>query len=255
MSMSRYWSGSGTWNTTNANWSTITGGPYTGSWPSGGDAVFEQTAGTVALGSAYPTANSLTFTTTGYSIAGGTLTLAGRSVTTGSGINATISSVIAGSAGLTKLGTGGLTLTGANIYTGTTTVTRRTLSLGDGTTNGSVASTSIVDGAMLAFNNASDQTYSGTISGGGSLIKSGAGRLILTGNNTYNGTTTINAGTVRVGNTGITGTLGTGNVVINSGNLAFYRTDDITVNNAISGAGNVYQMTSAALTLSGARHV
>ncbi|WP_367114104.1 autotransporter-associated beta strand repeat-containing protein [Roseicyclus sp.] len=37
------------------------------------------------------------------------------------------------------------------------------------------------------------------ISGTGNLVKQGAGRLTLSGTNTYSGTTTINEGTLRIG--------------------------------------------------------
>lgn len=47
--------------------------------------------------------------------------------------------------------------------------------------------------------NGYDGTFSGTFSGAGGLIKAGAGTLVLTGAQTYNGGTTIEAGTVRYG--------------------------------------------------------
>ncbi len=51
---------------------------------------------------------------------------------------------------------------------------------------------------------------SAPISNNGSVVKNGAGTLTLTGANTYIGTTTINAGTLEIGNGGTTGTLGSG---------------------------------------------
>jgi fibronectin-binding autotransporter adhesin len=114
----RYWTGTGTWNAGNTNWATTSGGTYNTAFTTGSDAFFEGTAGTVTV-SAPNNPNSLNFTVTGYTLSSGTLTLNGATINTGS-YNATISSVIAGSVGLTKSGSGTLTLSGANTYTGTT---------------------------------------------------------------------------------------------------------------------------------------
>lgn len=142
---------------------------------------------------------------------------------------------ITGSTGLTKMGTGSLTLNTANTYTGLTTISAGTLQLGNGTANGSVAG-NILNNANLALNNgATAQTYAGVVSGSGSLSKIGTGTFTLGGTNTYLGTTTINGGTLRV-----TGTVGTGAVVDNA-NLEFNRTDATQVNpvGVLTGTGNV----------------
>ena len=61
---------------------------------------------------------------------------------------------------------------------------------------------------------------------------------VLTGNNTESGPTTINAGTLQIGNGGATGAIGTGNIDDES-SLDFNSTGTVTVNGAISGAGAV----------------
>ncbi|MEO8614092.1 MAG: autotransporter-associated beta strand repeat-containing protein [Luteolibacter sp.] len=64
----------------------------------------------------------------------------------------------------------------------------------------------------IAGTNASPTTYTGIISGtGGALIKMGSGTQILTGVNTYTGTTTISGGTLNV-----TGSLGATAVSVNA---------------------------------------
>lgn len=83
------------------------------------------------------------------------------------------------------------------------------------------------------------------------LTKTGSGLQILNGTNTYSGTTTVSGGTLFVGNGDAAGTLGSGSVV-NNAELAFYRSDAITVANVISGSGALTQAGAGALTLSSA---
>lgn len=54
-------------------------------------------------------------------------------------------------------------------------------------------------GAVSIGNNHLNTTYSGVLSGIGSLTKTGNGTLTLSNTNTYNGTTTVNAGTLTFG--------------------------------------------------------
>jgi autotransporter-associated beta strand protein len=74
---------------------------------------------------------------------------------------------------------------------------------------------------------------------GGRLTETGSGLLVLAGNNSYSGSTSIAGGTLQVGNGGATGTLGSG-VVTNNSNLVF----DVAANYsppAISGSGLLTQ--------------
>jgi fibronectin-binding autotransporter adhesin len=95
-------------------------------------------------------------------------------------------------------------------------------------------------------------TGSGTLSGVTGITKDGAGTLYITnsGINDYTGGLNLIAGTVRVGDGGFSGNLGTGNIA-NNGTLIFNRGDAVTVADVISGAGTVTKQGAGVLTLSG----
>ena len=103
-------------------------------------------------------------------------------------------------------GTGTTILTGANTYTGGTTISAGTLQIGDGGTTGSIAGDVANDGT-LAFNRSTRVTSAARSAGTGSRAAAAPGRLILTGANTYTGGTTISAGTLQIGDGGTTGSI------------------------------------------------
>ncbi len=151
---------------------------------------------------------------------------------------------IAGAGTLTKTGSGTLVVKTANTYTGATTINGGTLQLGDGATDGTIASASIVNNGTLAYNLAGNHTISAVISGSGAVTKAGAGVLTLTGANTYAGGTTINGGTLSTSvNVGGGGT----NVTVNGGGALTF-TSAGTVSNNLLGTGTV---TSTGATLTG----
>ena len=92
-------------------------------------------------------------------------------------------------------------LTGANSYTGGTTISAGTLQLGNGGTTGSIVG-DVTDNGTLAFNRSDAITFGGVVSGTGSLTQLGAGTTTLTGTNTYTGGTTISAGRLQLGDGG-----------------------------------------------------
>ncbi|HEY0333300.1 MAG TPA: autotransporter-associated beta strand repeat-containing protein, partial [Stenotrophomonas sp.] len=98
-----------------------------------------------------------------------------------------------GTGALRKAGSNALTLTGDSTYTGGTTIAGGSLILGDGGTSGSLVG-NVVDDGSLVFNRTGLSTFSGLISGTGSLGQTAAGITVLTGANSYAGATTVDAG-------------------------------------------------------------
>ncbi|MFN4915058.1 MAG: autotransporter-associated beta strand repeat-containing protein, partial [Sphingomonadales bacterium] len=87
-----------------------------------------------------------------------------------------------------------ITMTGANTYTGNTTIDlNKTLNIGSGGTSGSMTG-NIINYGSLTFNRSDSSVYGGVISGTGTVTKNGSGATTFTGLNNYTGATTINAG-------------------------------------------------------------
>ncbi|EEN7010986.1 autotransporter outer membrane beta-barrel domain-containing protein, partial [Salmonella enterica] len=153
----------------------------------------------------------------------------------------TFDNVISGSGQVVKSGDETLTLSGANSYTGGTTISGGTLvasnveALGTG---------DITDNATLELNAGGD--FANNIGGTGSVVKSGDKTLTLSGTNTYTGGTTISGGTLVASNVNA---LGSGNVTDNA-TLELSTGGDFA--NNIGGTGSVVKSGDETLTLSGA---
>ncbi len=91
---------------------------------------------------------------------------------------------LSGAGPFTKLGLGKLVLLAPQSYNGGTTVAAGTL---EGNTQSLQGN--IVNNGTVAFNQATDGTYAGNLSGSGALRSSDTGAFQLTGNNTYSGAT------------------------------------------------------------------
>ena len=150
----------------------------------GGYLALETTDGTVTLGALSGTGTVATFTNNG-GLATQQLTVGGLNLTT------TFSGQLAANIGTTinlvKVGTGTLTLAGANTYVGTTTISAGTLQIGNGGTSGTLGNGDVVNNATLAFDRTGTLTVNGAISGTGNVIQAGPGATILSGANSYAG--------------------------------------------------------------------
>jgi autotransporter-associated beta strand protein len=199
----------------------------------------------------------------------------------------TLSGNISGTGTLAKSHTSTLTLSGNNSYSGGTTISAGTLQiagtglLGGGSYSGNIANS----GALIAGSN-SNQILSGIISGTGALTKNGSGTLTLSGSNTYSGGTTLNTGTLVIGNAAAAGagtitqassssllkidTTGTiannmsvynvlasqsatlsGVITVNNATWDIDTGDTLTISGAVSGNGGVTKNGDGTLILSG----
>jgi fibronectin-binding autotransporter adhesin len=142
-----------------------------------------------------------------------------------------------GAGTLDKNSAGKLTLTGANTYTGITTISAGTLELGNGGASGSIASGNIVNNATFTINRTGDLTLSNVISGSGEVNKLASGFTTLSGSNTYTGATAISGGAIIATGDGALGTAAAGTSVATGAALAL--------------SGGVNYATAEALTISG----
>ena len=157
----------------------------------------DSTAVNVSSGASYNVSSSDTVG----SIAGaGTINLANSRllVSGGDGTSTTFSGVMAGLGSLSKIGSGTLSLTGVNSYSGNTTIGVGTLMIGNGTANGSLNGVSniIINGAVLALNRSDSITLANNISGTGGITISQNNNVELTGNASYTGNTSLAGGTL-----------------------------------------------------------
>ncbi|TPK25983.1 autotransporter-associated beta strand repeat-containing protein, partial [Mesorhizobium sp. B2-5-3] len=189
----------------------------------------------------------------------------------------TLSGVVSESGALVKSGPGDLILSGANTYSGGTTVTGGVLRFANdanlgaaatgimlnggavGTMTDTPAATSISRNITLASNGggidvaaqSQSLSWSGNISGNGGLFKTGAGTLVLTGNNTYTGGTQVAGGTLWVASDAKLGAAGT-HVDLNNGALRASETFTSARPVGLLGAGGAILVdANKSLTLSG----
>ncbi|MHA6197227.1 autotransporter-associated beta strand repeat-containing protein [Pseudomonas wadenswilerensis] len=283
--------GSGTWGGPISNWTTASGN-FNQTWLNSAFAVFQGTAGNVAV-DGFQHTTGMQFLADGYHIvtgSGGVLNLdngtAGfAGVRVGSGNTATLDIDVSGSGTLNKLESGTLVLNGTNSYSGGTLLNGGTLVVGSSAALGS-GSLTAANGTVLDSNRAvslanavvlnggliiggsNDLTLNGVISGSGALAKNGNANLTLNGNNSYQGGTLLNAGSLTLGHNAALGTgalsvlgntsldtsadLQVGNAIAIASQLTLTGSHDLALNGVLSGNGSLVKNGQGDLTLGGA---
>ncbi|EHC5604547.1 fibronectin-binding autotransporter adhesin ShdA [Salmonella enterica] len=183
----------------------------------------------------------------GTTITGGTLTAdhadsLGTGAIANSGVlqvgEGELENTLSGAGSLVKTGTGELTLSGDNSYSGTTTITGGTLTADHAD---SLGSGDIDNNGVLQVG---EGELENTLSGSGSLVKTGTGELTLSGDNTYSGGTTITGGTLTADHAD---SLGSGDI----DNNGVLQVGEGELKNTLSGTGSLVKIGTGELTLSG----
>ncbi|EBG6375559.1 fibronectin-binding autotransporter adhesin ShdA [Salmonella enterica] len=149
-----------------------------------------------------------------------------------------LENILSGSGSLVKTGTGELTLSGDNSYSGGTTITGGTLTADHAD---SLGSGDIDNSGVLKVG---EGDLENTLSGSGSLVKTGTGELTLSGGNDYSGGTTIIGGTLTADHAD---SLGSGDID-NSGVL---QVGEGELKNTLFGSGSLVKTGTGELTLNG----
>jgi outer membrane autotransporter protein len=144
------------------------------------------------------------FLVDGYVLTGDSIALGGAAPTIQVGTDdpdtadfaASVANTLTGTAGLAKTGRGTLVLSGANSYGGGTSIQQGAV-VGNSGTFGS-GGISIAANAQLIMDQGVEGSFGSGISGAGTFIKQGAGRLILGGSNPLTGGTFVTAGVLQV---------------------------------------------------------
>ena len=133
----------------------------------------------------------------------------------------TFSGTIGGVNGGLAIAPGSQTLTGANTYTGTTTVASgAALSIGDGGTTGSIGDGAVDNAGTLTLNRSNDYTFANALSGGGALTITGGGTTTITSPTGTVGVITVTGNTTAFFNSGSLNNSSHAEIVALDANLA-----------------------------------
>ncbi|HEU5125463.1 MAG TPA: autotransporter-associated beta strand repeat-containing protein [Verrucomicrobiae bacterium] len=163
-------------------------------------------------------------------------------------LSSTSGGKISGGAGLTKSGTGNLTILTDNNNSGSVLINSGAVQVGDGSQIGHLGNGSVVNNGTITYNNPSGaDRIVGSMSGSGSLTQNGAGSLTVAGDASYTGATTIGSGAIlRLGNGGAVTLQSSG--VADDGTLVLNSSSDISYAHPISGSGGLTKAGSGTLT-------
>ena len=129
-----------------------------------------------------------------------------------SGTTLILSGTLGGLGSFEKTSAGTLVFSGNNTFTGSSTHSAGAIQVGDGGATGAL-NCNLENNASLTFDRTADLTHNRIISGTGTLTKLGSNTLTLGGANSYSGSTTISAGTVRAGHAQALGSSAAGTTV------------------------------------------
>ena len=194
--------GSGTWTAGGTTWATNSGGAGAGQNQSSSTLNFADTAGTVTVSGGVSVSNGMTFQTTGYVLQGSTVTLAAANIdnnamTTAPGVTTTISSELAGTTGMIKAGSGTLTLSGSNTFSGNATISAGTLQIASDSALGNAANDLVNNGTLKTTANVALDAGR-DLSGSGTYDIANGTTLTVNGNINNTATTLANTGTLDV---------------------------------------------------------
>ncbi|MDW6025388.1 autotransporter domain-containing protein [Mesorhizobium sp. BAC0120] len=248
--------GSGVWRGDGRNWTQADGAVNGQYQPNPTFAVFQNVGGVVTVDASAGAigVTGMQFAADGYGIEGDSIALQGAGGSTtirvgdgtaaGASYTAGIASELTGSSRLVKSDLGTLILTGANSYSGGTTIAAGTLQIGNGGASGSITG-DVLNDSVLAFDRSDNTTFSGTITGTGS-VRLLSGDLTLTAANTYGGGTAISAGTLR----GSATSFGSG-AILDDAALVIDQPTNAVFANTIGGSGTFEKAGAGTLTLTG----